>query len=186
MGDKKNCLFLLPTTYHLSPAAMFDREVKSEAEREALELFKRAYLAQQADEYDEAIELYRRSIAAHPTAEAHTFLGWTYSFQGRYDEAIGECLKAIAVDPTLGNPYNDIGSYLMAKGDLYSCVRWFERALGAPRYEARAFPHFNLGRVYEGRGRLLEAARHYGRALAEEPGFAQAAKALRLVQARLN
>ena len=22
-----------------------------------------------------------------PTAEAHTFLGWTYSFQGRLDEA---------------------------------------------------------------------------------------------------
>ncbi|HEY9283545.1 MAG TPA: tetratricopeptide repeat protein [Pyrinomonadaceae bacterium] len=156
------------------------------ARREAVELFRRAYAAQQEEDYDGAIELYRRSIAAYPTAEAHTFLGWVYSFRERYDEAIGECLLAIQVDPDFGNPYNDIGSYLLAKGDRFNCVRWFRRALRAPRYEARAFPHFNLGRVYEHRGRLLEAARHYGLALEEEPNFAQAAKALHTLQARLN
>src|SRR5438093_1411996 len=36
-----------------------------------------------AGDLDAAIETYRRSIATCPTAEAHTFLGWTYSFQGR-------------------------------------------------------------------------------------------------------
>jgi tetratricopeptide (TPR) repeat protein len=165
---------------------MFDEELLSGARAEAVELFKRAYEAQLAEDYDEAIELYRRSIETYPTAEAHTFLGWVYSFQGRYEEAIDECLAAIRVDATLGNPYNDIGSYLIAQGDLYTCVRWFKRALAAPRYESYAFPHFNLGRVYEQRNRLLEAARHYGLALEEEPRFAQAAKALRLLQARLN
>ncbi|MGH9944488.1 MAG: tetratricopeptide repeat protein, partial [Pyrinomonadaceae bacterium] len=154
--------------------------------REAVELFRRAYQAQTEQNYDEAIELYRRSIAVSPTAEAHTFLGWVYSFQQRYDEAIDECLVAIHLDPAFGNPYNDIGSYLIAKGDLYNCVRWFRRALSAPRYESYAFPHFNLGRIYEQRGRLLEAARHYGLALEEQPDFTQAAKALRRVQARLN
>src|SRR5919112_4997790 len=162
-----------------------DSEITDGAKREAVALFRRAYSAQQQDDYDEAIELYHRSIAAFPTAEAHTFLGWVYSFQGRYDEAIGECLLAIRVDPDFGNPYNDIGSYLLAKGDRYNCVRWFRRAVHAPRYEARAFPHFNLGRVYEHRGRLLLAARHYGLALEEEPHFAQAAKALRALQSRL-
>ena len=166
---------------------MFDEsELTGEAKREAVELFRRAYLAQQAEDYGEAIELYRRSLSVYPTAEAHTFLGWVYSFQGRYDEAIDECLAAIRVDPDFGNPYNDIGSYLLARGDRHNCVRWFRRAILAPRYEARAFPHFNLGRVYEGRGRLLEAARHYGLALAEQPDFAQATQALRRLQARLN
>ncbi|HLL75243.1 MAG TPA: tetratricopeptide repeat protein [Pyrinomonadaceae bacterium] len=165
---------------------MFDEEEISSARLEAVELFRRAYAAQQEDDYERAIELYRRSIAAYPTAEAHTFLGWVYSFQRRYDEAIDECLKAIRVDPDFGNPYNDIGSYLMARGDHYNCVRWFRRAIHAPRYEARAFPHFNLGRVFEQRGRLLEAARHYGLAVEEAPDFAQAAKALRSLQARLN
>ncbi|HEX8117102.1 MAG TPA: tetratricopeptide repeat protein [Pyrinomonadaceae bacterium] len=154
--------------------------------RRAVELFKQAYEAQLQKNYAEAVELYRRSIETYPTAEAHTFLGWVYSFEGRYAEAIDECLAAIRVDSTFGNPYNDIGSYLIAQGDFWTCVRWFRRALAAPRYESYAFPHFNLGRVYEERQRPLDAARHYGHALEERPDFAQAALALRRVQARLN
>ena len=152
----------------------------------AVELFRRAYEAQREKRYEEAVELYRRSIETYPTAEAHTFLGWVYSFDGRYGEAIDECLAAIRVDSTFGNPYNDIGSYLVAKGNYYDSVKWFKLALAAPRYEARAYPHMNLARVYEQRRRLLAAARHYGLALEEEPGFTQAARALRRVQARLN
>lgn len=165
---------------------IFNEDFSKDAKQEAVELFKRAYDAQLAKDYDCAMEFYRRSIETYPTAEAHTFLGWVYSFQGRYPEAIDECLAAIRVDATFGNPYNDIGSYLIAQGDFYTCVRWFRRALVAPRYESYVFPHFNLGRVYEQRGRLLDAARHYGLALAERPDFQQAAKALRRLQARLN
>src|SRR5918911_2374110 len=113
---------------------MFDEDVfPDEVRRRAVELFRRAYEAQLAEDYAGAVELYRRSIETYPTAEAHTFLGWVYSFQGRYDEAIEQCLEAIRVDDTLGNPYNDIGSYLIAKGDFYGCARWFKRALLAPR-----------------------------------------------------
>lgn len=153
---------------------------------EANQLFEEAYEAQVANDYERAIELYKRSIETYPTAEAHTFLGWVYSFQQRYDEAIDECLEAIRVDDTLGNPYNDIGSYLLAKGDPYGSVRWFKRALLAPRYESYAFPHFNLGRVYETRRLFLDAARHYGLALQQKPDFAEAAVALRRMQGRLN
>lgn len=153
---------------------------------EANQLFHEAYEAQLANDYERAIELYKRSIEMFPTAEAHTFLGWVYSFQQRYDEAIEECLEAIRVDETLGNPYNDIGSYLLAQGDLYGSVRWFKRALLAPRYESYAFPHFNLGRVYENRRKFLDAARHYGLALKQKPSFKEAAVALRRMQARLN
>jgi tetratricopeptide (TPR) repeat protein len=165
---------------------MDEEDLSANARYEAKQLFHQAYEAQLAHNYEQAIELYRRSIETYPTAEAHTFLGWVYSFQDRYDEAIEECLEAIRVDETLGNPYNDIGSYLMAKGDAYGCVRWFRRALFAPRYESYAFPHFNLGRVFEMRRRYLEAARHYSLALEEQPGFAEAAKALRRMQALLN
>src|ERR671928_89796 len=167
---------------------MFDEEelTGTDARLRAAELFRRAYEAQAEKDYAEAVELYRRSIETYPTAEAHTFLGWVYSFEGRFDEAIDECLKAIRVDSSFGNPYNDIGSYLIAQGDLWTCVRWLRRALRAPRYESYAFPHFNLGRVYEQRHRPLDAARHYGLALEEHPDFAQAAKALRRVQAMLN
>ncbi|MGH9882470.1 MAG: tetratricopeptide repeat protein [Pyrinomonadaceae bacterium] len=165
---------------------MYDDDVSPVAKYEAKQLFQQAYEAQVAQNYEEAIELYKRSIETYPTAEAHTFLGWVYSFQNRYDEAIEECLEAIRVDETLGNPYNDIGSYLLAKGDSYGCVRWFKRALFAPRYESYAFPHFNLGRVFEMRRKYLEAARHYSLALEQQPGFTEASNALRRMQSLLN
>ncbi len=166
--------------------AMYDDQISPPAKYEAKQLFHEAYQAQLAQDYEGAIELYKRSIETYPTAEAHTFLGWVYSFQDRYDDAIAECLEAIRVDETLGNPYNDIGSYLLSKGDSYGCVRWFKRALLAPRYDSYAFPHFNLGKVYESRHRYLEAARHYGLSLEQQPGFDQALKALRRVQGKLN
>lgn len=164
----------------------FEQEIKNPAKREAVEFFNEAYEAQMAEDYTEAIKLYKKSIEAFPTAEAYTFLGWTYSFQGNYDLAIAECLAAIAVDANFGNPYNDIGSYLIAKGNYYDCVRWFKLAIDAVRYEARAFPHFNLAHVYEKRGKLIEAAKHYGLALDEQPDYMQAYIALRRVQEKLN
>src|SRR5262252_4291803 len=100
-------------------------------------------------EFDEAVDLYKKSIACYPTAEAYTFLGWTYSFMGRLDDAIQECHKAIETDPSFGNPYNDIGAYLMQKGQVDEAIPWFRRALEAPRYESYCFPHMNLGRAYE-------------------------------------
>jgi tetratricopeptide (TPR) repeat protein len=164
---------------------IFDDE-SSEKRWSAKELFNEAYEAQMAHDYERAIELYQRSIETYPTAEAHTFLGWVYSFQNRYDEAIDECLEAIRVDETFGNPYNDIGSYLLAQGDSYGSVRWFKRALLAPRYESYAFPHFNLGRVYESRKKFLEAVKHYGLALEQNPDFTEAAVALRRMQSKVN
>lgn len=165
---------------------LFKQEIENPVKREAVAVFNDAYSAQMAGDFDEAIRLYKQSIDVFPTAEAFTFLGWVYSFKGEYDRAIAECLAAIAVDAEFGNPYNDIGSYLIAKGNFYDCVRWFKLAMTAPRYEARAFPHYNLAFVYEKRGKLLEAVKHYDLALKEQPDYTQAYKALRKLQKRLN
>ena len=165
---------------------MFENNIKNPTKREAITLFEEAYQTQMAGDYKNAIRLYKESIDIFPTAEAYTFLGWTYSFLGDYDRAIAECLAAISVDETFGNPYNDIGSYLIAKGNLYDCVKWFKRAIKAPRYEARAFPHFNLGTVFEKRGKLLKAAEQYGLAIEEQTNYVEAYKALRRVQEKLN
>lgn len=130
--------------------------------------------------------MYQASLAVAPTAEAHTFLGWVYSFQQRYAEAIAECKRAIAVDPTFGNPYNDIGCYLIALGREDEAIPWLRRALAAPRYEAPHFPHVNLARIYETQGRVLDALTEYGRALERQPGYAPAVLGLRRLQARVN
>jgi tetratricopeptide (TPR) repeat protein len=137
-------------------------------------------------ELDRAIEGYRRSIDVLPTAEAHTFLGWTYSFQGRLDEAKAECLRAIEIDPDFGNPYNDIGVYLMQQGKLEEAIPWLEKAKRAPRYEPRQYPHMNLGRIYAAQGRWWEALRELDEAARVAPGDAGARRALHELRARFN
>lgn len=163
-----------------------DSEIRNPAKREAVQYFKDAYEAQMRGDYEEAISLYKKSISAYPTAEAYTFLGWTYSFRGDLDLAIAECLAAIAVDSSFGNPYNDIGSYLVAKGNLFDAVRWFKLAMQAPRYDARAYPHYNLGNVYEQRGDLVKAAKHYGQAIEHASNYTEAYRALKRVQSKLS
>jgi tetratricopeptide (TPR) repeat protein len=137
-------------------------------------------------EFDRAAELYKQSIEAHPTAEAHTFLGWTYSFMGRIDDAIAECHKAIAVDPDFGNPYNDIGSYLILKGETDAAIPWLERALLAPRYRSYCYPHMNLGRAYEAKRDWIRARKHYQEAFRLDKDYTPAAQALHRINGYLN
>ena len=152
----------------------------------ATRFFEQALEHQKNKELDEAVELYKKSIEAYPTAEAYTFLGWTYSWMGRIDDAIAECQKAIEVDPTFGNPYNDIGSYLLTKGQLDEAIPWFERALQAPRYESYCYPHMNLGRVYEAKRDWLRAKDEYRKAVAENRDYQPAAQALARIRGYLN
>jgi tetratricopeptide (TPR) repeat protein len=127
-------------------------------------MLQRALQEQMAGRYGEAVKLYKESLAACPTAEAHTYLGWTYSFMGRLDDAIAECHNAIAVDPGFGNPYNDIGSYLMKQGKLVGAIAWLEKAKTAPRYEPRHYPYLNLARLYMSLGRYDDASRELSQA----------------------
>jgi tetratricopeptide (TPR) repeat protein len=152
----------------------------------AEELFESAYEAQMRGDLDDAIELYRLSLEAQPTAEAHTFLGWTYSFQGKLDDAIAECKKAIAVDPDFGNPYNDIGAYFIQMGRFDEAIPWLERATHAPRYEAPHFPRFNLGRAYVAKEMYSRALEEFQQALALRPGYAAAQAVVEALKRKLN
>ena len=154
--------------------------------QQAEHLLLAAYQAQMRGELAEAVELYTRSIACRPTAEAYTLRGWAYSFQGSYERAIGECLRAITLDPDFGNPYNDIGAYLIETGRQAEAVPWLERALRARRYECPYYPVFNLGRVYEHQRRYADARAQYERALALHPGYTPAKRALARLGAHWN
>jgi Tfp pilus assembly protein PilF len=153
---------------------------------QAWELLQEAYQAQMEGEYDQAVELYRKSIAIQPTAEAHTFLGWTYHFRGQLDQAIEECKRAIQVDPDFGNPYNDIGAYLIELKRYEEAVPWLERALEARRYEPRHFPYYNLGRVYQAREMYGKARENFQQALRLEPKYELAREALENLRRMVN
>ena len=152
----------------------------------AAELFQEGYDAQMRGDLQEAVRLYERSLATHPSAEAHTFLGWTYSFLGDLEEAIACCKRAIEVDPSFGNPYNDIGAYLIARGELDAAIPWLQKAKEATRYEAPQFPRFNLGRLYLAKDMLSAALREFEEALEVQPDYEPAVRAIAAVKSRLN
>ncbi|HUY27830.1 MAG TPA: tetratricopeptide repeat protein [Candidatus Binataceae bacterium] len=152
----------------------------------ALELWNEGLQHHMLRDLDGAIRLYSKSIEIFPTAEAYTFRGWAFQAMGRLDDAIAECKRAIAVDPSFGNPYNDIGAYLMAKGDLDEAIGWLEQAMLAPRYEPRHFPHMNLGRVYEAKGMITRAITEFEHALRLEPNDPACTATLKRLRAMLN
>jgi Tfp pilus assembly protein PilF len=139
-----------------------------------------------AGDLDDSIRLYRQSIALHPTADAHTYLGWAYSFQGRIDEAIAQCEIAIQLDPQFGNPYNDLGVYLMQQQKFDEAIPWLERAKQAQRYEPRHFPYINLGRVYMTKGMLQKAIEEFRGAVRLNPADAELVQLLEELETKLQ
>ncbi len=155
-------------------------------EKDALDLCTKAYGLQMVGKLDEAAVMYKRSIELHPTAEAHTFLGWTLSFMGRYEDAIRECKRAIEIDPEFGNPWNDIGAYLIELGREDEAVPYLEKATTARRYEGYALPHFNLSRVFLNKGMLQKALEELGKALEADPEYVPAKEAFAEIEIQLQ
>jgi Tfp pilus assembly protein PilF len=151
-------------------------------ERRARLQWEAGYVLHQLGEYERAIEAYRASIADRPTAEAHTFLGWSLSYLGRVEEAIAHCKIAIKLDPDFGNPYNDIGVYLLNTGKIEEAVPWLEQAIGSKRYCCYQFPHANLGRILLIQGRVEEAKRSFERALEYDPQYLPALLGLEFIR----
>lgn len=138
--------------------------------KRALDLLGEGESAHRKGSIDQAIEAYKNSLAYHPTADAHTYLGWMYSMQGRLEEAIEECHLAIEVDADFGNPYNDIGCYLMQMGEMEQAIGWLEKAKRARRYEPRHFPYTNLARIHLRHGQYGKAAAEMRGAIHRAPG----------------
>jgi tetratricopeptide (TPR) repeat protein len=160
----------------------------SEADKRhrALALINRGLCAQEEGDLAKAIEFYQASLDAYPTAEGHTYLGWALSYEGRLEEAIAHCRRAIEIDPSFGNPYNDIGVYLMQQQRFDEAIPWLEQAKAAPRYEPRHFPYINLGNIYITRGELRRAIDELKGALALMPDDEGIANAISELESKLN
>jgi Tfp pilus assembly protein PilF len=161
-------------------------EANSYYSNEAQRYFQEGYEKQAKGELEEAVKLYQKSIELFPTAEAHTFLGWAYSFQGNIEAAIAECKKAIQIDPEYGNPYNDIGCYLIDRGRYEEAQTWLEKATRARRYESYCYPYYNMGRLWEQKGDWFKALEYYTRSVRENSDYTLARKAVSRLQGLLN
>jgi Tfp pilus assembly protein PilF len=140
------------------------------------------YILHLAGAYEEAVKSFSESIDLHPSAEAYTYRGWSLSMLGHLKEAIAECKTAIELDPDFGNPYNDIGVYLIDLGQPDEAIPWLKKAMRAERYCCYQYPHFNLGRVLLMKGRVSEAKQSFKRALSYDPDYSPARMVLEFIQ----
>jgi Tfp pilus assembly protein PilF len=164
-----------------------DREIIDElAVRRAQKLLVQGLEAVSSGDYKKARDRFRASADAFATADALTYWGWMEHHLGDTPLAIELCQRAIAVDPEFGNPYNDIGSYLVSQGKLDEAIPWLEKAVLAPRYEPRQFPHLNLGRIYLHKQMPLRAVEELKKALALAPSDESIRELLDSVQLSLN
>lgn len=134
----------------------------------------------------DATHYFRKSIKMYPTAEAYTYLGWSLSLQGDYGQAIEFCKVAISLDPDYGNPYNDIGAYMIEQGNVDEAISYLRRATHSRRYDPRYFAHYNLGRAWERKYEYVRAVTEYKRALDLNPDYQPAKDAYYKIVRMMN
>jgi tetratricopeptide (TPR) repeat protein len=144
----------------------------------AQDYFELAYEMQMHGELDRALYYYGRSLHCVESPEAYTFMAWAESMRGRFERAIELCRKAIELDPEFGNPWNDLGAYLLALDRPQDALPYLERALRSKRYLTYHYAHYNLGRAYEKLGDPERACVKYAEALVEDPNYMLARDAL--------
>ncbi len=138
--------------------------------KRAKDLIKEGLVLAHSGHADKAKEIFESSIKVHPTAEGMTYWGWMEHQLNQSDRAIELCKKAILLDPDFGNPFNDIGSYLISQGKFDEAIPWLKRAMKSKNYEFRHFPHINLAHIFIEKKMFMKAMRELDRALNYLPG----------------
>jgi Flp pilus assembly protein TadD len=79
--------------------------------------------------------------------------------EGQREEQKKLYMKALELDPSLGQAYNNLGLLYLEDGDYGEAVRLLREAV--KRMPGDPVPRFNLGYAYELVGRLESAEEHY-------------------------
>lgn len=134
--------------------------------------------------YETAIARYRRALRLDPTARTHTYLAWSLSKLGRFDEAVDHCRRAIELNPDYPNAYNDLGAYLIELGRPGEAITWLRRAAGFSNYCCPHYVHYQLGRALLLQARVTEARRELETSLSIRPNYGLAKRLLRSIRSR--
>ena len=148
--------------------------------------FQRAFNSQMQGNIEIAKQNYLTSIAIHPTAEAYVNLGWAYSREENFDEAIKQCNKALELELDYGMAYSDIGYYMLQLNKTDEAIIWLEEATSLANFDGVFYTFYNLGRAYEQKGLWQKGIDMYDKSLLQKPGFKLGKKKLLFLSAKLN
>ena len=114
----------------------------------------------------------------------HFHLGLALFDEGKYDEAIAQGQKALAIAPNCSGAHRLVGDALARQGKLAEAAFHYAHGLGVQDLAADALRE--KGDREAEQGRLIEAMRYYREALDIRPDFAEAHKSLADVLLQLD
>jgi tetratricopeptide (TPR) repeat protein len=128
---------------------------------------------QRAWAYQSQETLWTDTVAKNPTSwNGHEILGFTFSQQGRTDEAIVHFQKALELNPNFVAAHNNLGIALNLKGRSDEAIEQYTKALALDPNDPRA--HYNLANVLDRKGQADDAIVHYKKALELNPDYPDA------------
>ena len=111
--------------------------------------------------------------------QAHRSLGWALIEAGRPIAAEQHLRRAIRLNPTLGETWNNLGNALKMQGRLPEAAELYVRALDIQPEFAEA--HNNLGTVLAQLGNLELAEKHFRQAIRVRPSYSEAHNGLGII-----
>ncbi len=113
---------------------------------------------------DKYVEILKQIIKEYPREKgAYHSLGFYYTGRGKYDPAIEEYNKALALDPNNGFFLNSLGYAYKYKGDYQKAIECYKKYASLSPDEAN--PHDSLGEIYYDMGRIDEAIAQFREAV---------------------
>jgi len=121
----------------------------------------------------DAEALFRHTLAVSSDKYiAYNYLGKAVEDAGRPQEALGLYMESIRLKPGYAEGEYNVGTLLLAQGDLTNGARHFETAIKThPKYAAA---HNNLGSAWFKMGRMAEAKAQFVKAIALAPSNPEA------------
>ncbi len=144
-----------------------DEDITSEIFREAADVLI------STDRVAQSLELYALAVQADPRSrKAANGYASALAMDGRLELAVGEFKRAIAIDSTYAEPYNNLGNALLALGRKAEALESYQKSvlLAPDNPEARV----NLGDALVANRLFAEAIDQYERAIKLVPDHARA------------
>jgi len=124
-------------------------------------------------EYDKAMEYYRKAIELKPDyAETYLNLGIIHHQRHEYDIAMEYYSKAIELEPKLAMAYNNAGDIYNQKQEYDKAMEYFKKALELKPDLAMAY--YNVGNIYYRKQDYDNAMEYYNKALELDSNLAMA------------
>src|SRR4029453_14228763 len=90
------------------------------------------------EKYPEAIETFRKEIALRPTAVSYHFLGNSYGYVRKFEEAPAAYKQTLWLNPKNTDVYGKLGDACHRLGRLDEAVRAYTNSINAQPYNSNA------------------------------------------------